>query len=66
MTGSVYSQHLYYMSENESEIPEYMTFPRQPFGHDLKKFLETRTEQGVQLIVCEDFNSNYSELSNWM
>ena len=64
--GSVYSQHLLYMSENESEILECMTCPKQLFGHDLKNFLETRTEQRDRLIVCGDFNSNYSDLSNWM
>ena len=54
------------MSENESLLPESITCPRQLFGHDLKEFLEKRTEQGDQLIVCGDFNSRYSELSNWM
>ena len=63
---AVYSQHLLYMSENESEIPECMTCPRQLFGHALKNFLETRREQRDQLIICGDLNSNYSELSNWM
>ena len=54
------------MAENKSAYPDNIICPRQLFGHDLRQFLETLTAQGHQLIVCGDFNSEYSELSDWM
>ena len=64
--GSVYSQRLLYISENESALPENIICPQQLFGYDLRTLLKSLTEQGHQLIVCADFNSEYSDLSSWM
>ena len=65
-TGSVYSQQLLYMAEKKSAYPDHIICPRQLFGYDLRRLLESLTANGHQLIVCEDFNSEYSELSDWM
>ena len=65
-SGSVYSQHLTYMSQNSKEIPYGITCPRQLFGHDLQQLIETFTNKGNQIMVLGDFNSMYNELQEWM
>ena len=67
------TQHLTYMSQHRSEpesschfIPESIVCPRQLFGHDLHKFVEGRIEEGHQIILMGDFNSEYSVLREWM
>ena len=64
--GSIYSQHLVYMAEKLGEIPNNTVWPRQIFGHNLKSFIEKQSEVGHQMIVCEDFNSEYENLVEWM
>ena len=54
------------MAEKKSAYPDHIICPRQLFGYDLRRLLESLTANGHQLIVCEDFNSEYSELSDWM
>jgi len=46
-------------------IPEHITCPRQLFGYDLRKFIEQQIEQGHQIIVMGDFNSEYAVLQEW-
>ena len=64
--GSAYSQQLLYMSRNSAEIPENCQCPRQLFGIDLALFLEQRTQQGHQILLMGDFNSEYQHLKEWM
>ena len=64
--GSVYSQHLNYMSENANKIPEGIICPRQLYGYDLKRFLSTKSDAGNKILVLGDLNSDYSELQDWM
>jgi len=71
--GGCYSQHLRYMAqhandENGSEhaVPEAITCPRALFGHDLQRFLEGRIDQGHQIVLMGDFNSEYADLREWM
>ena len=54
------------MAENATEIPEGITCPRQLYGHDLKKFINSKSEAGHQVIVLGDFNSNYVDLQEWI
>ena len=63
---SLYFQHLVYMADSKSILPNNMACPRQLFGHDLKLFIEKKMETGHQLIVCGDFNSEYSKLKERM
>ena len=60
--GYVYSQHLVYMAENSGEIPNKILCPCQLFAHNLKSFIEEKSEEVHQLIVCGDFNSEYEDL----
>ena len=41
-----------------------MICPRQLFGHDLKIFIEEQMEADHQLLVYDDFNSEYFTLKN--
>ena len=61
---SVYSQHLVYMTDNKSILPNNMTCPRQLFRHDLTLFIEEKMKTGHQLIVCGDSTSEYLELKD--
>ena len=61
--GSVYSQHLLYMSENKSKIPTNIICPRQLFGHDLKEMINKYTAAGHNVILQGDFNSDYENLN---
>ena len=65
-TGAAYSQHLIYMANNKDHIPSHTTCPRQLFGIDLKELIHDKIDQGHQLIVQGDFNSEYLDLQNWM
>ena len=64
-TGSAYAQHLIYMAENKESVPDNIVCPRQLFGYDLRKAITKYTNMGNQMIVCGDFNSEYSGLSEW-
>jgi len=72
--GGAFSQHLTYMAvhANDAEtsdyfIPQaYVNCPRELFGHDLKKLIQDRQENGHQILVMGDFNSEYSQLRAWM
>jgi len=71
--GGCYSQHLTYMSQHRDElessihfIPENVACPRQLFGHDLQHFVEDRVNNGHQILLMGDFNSEYSVLRDWM
>ena len=64
--GSAYSQQLLYMSQHQNDIPPDCQCPRQLFGLDLTLFLEQRTQQGHQIILMGDFNSEYEQLKEWM
>ena len=71
--GGCYTQHLTYMSLHRSEpesschfIPESIVCPRQLFGYDLHKFVDGCIEEGNQIILMGDFNSEYSILREWM
>jgi len=63
--GSTFSQHLVYMAEHKTELPD-TACPRQLFGIDLKTAIEDKLDLGHQIIVMGDFNSEYTELSSWM
>ena len=63
--GSAYAQQLTYMAENKEKVPENIKCPRQLFGHDLKITIGKYANMGNQMIVCGDFNSEYSALSEW-
>ena len=63
--GSAYSQQLIYMAENKDQLPD-TNCPRQLFGMDLKEVIGKKIEQGHQIILMGDFNSEYSELESWM
>ena len=66
-TGSAYVQHLKYMADHRNELPEDMECPRQLLGHDLKQYIDSlQNLGGHQIIVMGDFNSEYSELEEWM
>ena len=54
------------MAENRGTIPNNMTCFRQLFGHDLKEFIDEKSETGHELIVCGDFNSEYQDLKEWI
>ena len=43
--GSVYAQHLLYMAENNIDMPNNITCPRQLFGHDLKILLANKATE---------------------
>ena len=64
--GSVYSQHLVYMSKNRTSIPAGMTCPRQLLGHDLKSEIDKLIVDGHQVIIAENFNADYFGLTKWM
>ena len=71
--GGCYAQHLQYMSQHAHDelgsdhaIPETITCPRALFGYDLQKFLEGRIDQGQQIVLMGDFNSEYGDLREWM
>ena len=36
------------------------------FGYDLKLFLDSKIEDGHQLTVCGNFNSEHIILAEWM
>ena len=64
--GSVYSQHLIYMAENNIDVPNDIACPRQLFGYDLKQLIDEKEGLGHQIIIGGDFNSEYKELNDWM
>ena len=64
--GSVYAQHLLYMSNNILQYPNNIVCPRQLFGHDLRIFIEDKLNKQHQIVVSGDFNSCYEDLTNWM
>lgn len=54
------------MADNKSTMSDDITCPRQLFGHDLKILIEDFLRKGHQLLACDDFNSEYTELKEWM
>ena len=63
--GSAFAQQLVYMAEHKDQLPD-TTCPRQLFGLDLHQALTTKIEQGHNIIVMGDFNSEYFTLTRWM
>ena len=63
-TGSTHAQQLVYTPENKEKLPESVKCLRQLFEHDLCKVIDKYINLGDQMIVCDDFNSEYSILSN--
>ena len=60
------SQHANDETGSDRAIPETITCPRALFGHDLQRFLEGRIDQGQQIALMGDFNSEYVDLREWM
>ena len=54
------------MAEHNIDVSDDIVCPRQLFGHDLKLFINGKEGLDHQLIVGGDFNSEYSELKDWM
>ena len=54
------------MVVNKNKIPSDIIYPRQLYGHDLKAFIQEKSEAGYQLLVLGNFNSDHSELAKWM
>ena len=65
-TGSTWSQHLVYMSQNQDSLPDQVKNPRELFGHDLATLIASYQQKQHQLLVLGDFNSQYSQLCLWM
>ena len=65
-SGSAYSQQLVYMASHPDEFPDDITCPRELFGHDLKRLVESRQIAGHQIILQGDFNAEYDLLEEWM
>ena len=63
---SSYSQQLKYMSDNPDLIPDGIECPRQLFGHDLKLLIEQLQDADHQLVLMGDWNSEYSDMADWM
>ena len=53
------------MAKNKASLPD-TSCPRQLFGIDLQAALEEKIDLGHQIIVMEDFNSEYGEFVPWM
>ena len=64
--GSAYSQQLIYMADSKSIMPYNITCSKQLYGHDLKILTEDFLRKGHQLLVCDDFNSEYIYLKEWI
>ena len=62
--NSVWSQHLYGMNDMDLEDPD--TNPRQLFWSDLSKLLKDKQKDGKAIILMGDFNSDFSDLQEWM
>ena len=52
------------MAENKADFPNNISCPQQLFGYDLKQFIEENMGLGHNLLVCGDFNSDYTKLIN--
>ena len=53
------------MSENATIIPD-TPCPRQLFDIDLQLEIQSKLDQGHNLIIQGGFNSNYEDLHKWM
>ena len=62
--NSVWSQHLYGMNDMDLEDPDIN--PRQLFWSDLSKLLKDKQKDGKAIILMGDFNSDFSDLQEWM
>ena len=51
---------------NKKDIPEKIACPRQLFVHDLKITINKKIDEGHQLIISGDFNSEYIQLTDWI
>ena len=63
--GSAHAQQLLYMSENKDNFPD-VSCPTQLFGKYLYAELKNKLDNGHNLIVQGDFNSQYDDLHIWM
>ena len=54
------------MAEHNINVLVDIICPWQLFGHDLKQLIDEKEGLDHQLIVCGDFNSEYSKLKDWM
>lgn len=50
------------MAEHNTYVPESIFV----YGHDLKQVIDENEGQGHKILVCGDFNSEYSELKDLM
>ena len=64
--GSFYSQNLTYMAEHKNKYPGNITCPRQLYGYDLNFLIEQKSNAGHKIMVLGDFNSEYTNLVEWM
>ncbi|GFH48946.1 hypothetical protein CTEN210_05422 [Chaetoceros tenuissimus] len=73
--GGAYMQQVAYIQEylemdqdHEHSIPliDNRECPRQLFGWDLKKFISNKIEEGHQIVLMGDFNSEFEDLKEWM
>ena len=64
--GSAYSQQLAYMASYPELIPPDYVCPRQLYGYDLRQLVLSLQDSDHQVILGGDFNSEYSDLKQWM
>ena len=64
--GSAYSQQLVYMNSHRDLFPNEFQCPRQLFGYDLGNLIQEFYDEGTQLCIMGDFNSDYDSVLQWM
>ena len=73
--GGAYMQQVAYIQENldkEQDDPNSIPLinnrecPRELFGADVKKYISEKMEDGHQILLMGDFNSDFQELKEWM
>ena len=63
---SVWTQHLTAMLEWKAELPQEVDTPRKLFWHDLSELVTKFNEEGYNIILAGDYNSEFSEVQEWM
>ena len=63
---SVWTQQLTAMQEWITELPQDVDTPRKLFWHDLSRFIKEYNQQGYNVILTGDFNSEFTEVREWM
>ena len=64
--GLAYSQQRIYIANHKANMDSTITCPRQLFGNDLSGLLNSLINQGQQIILSGDFNSEYTDLCSYM